>query len=302
MSTHVGDQPIRVLKHNLIARLEERNKKLITTLQLDLRLDKKIAYHARNASLNENQLPFISAYGTINIHETFLSYIWIICYYFFVVHEEGVVIPEHEKRQILIFIPQNVKILNDAEDLFQYAKRITRAFESWDITNLPNPEYYDSFALEGYYIEKTNDIFVESVNFILYHEIAHAEFEHIKKISTENLSQVEIKALEIDADTRAMELILKDCRNITATSISIIFGIAAILFRKNNLNGGSKHPDINDRLENALRIINPTEDSPVWAMLALFIKAWDKQFNLGLKEKPFYSTYKELFYDLINQV
>lgn len=300
--THTGNQPIRVLKHNLTSRLEERNEEYIKSLQSDFKLNKAIIYQVNDLPLNQRQLPFIDINGTINIHETFLSYSWIICYYFFVLHEEAFAIPDYIKRGVETPKKHNPELLAQAEELFKYAKLLIVFFENWDIEELPNPEYFDENTPEGWYILRTNDLFVETLNFVLYHEIAHAELEHIKKIKEENLSNEERKKLEIEADYRAINLILLTCRNTNASSISIIIGLASMLFFKNNLNGGDKHPNIDDRLENAINIINPDKDSSVWTMLCIFLKVWDKQFNLGLQQKEEYDTYKELYYDLITQV
>lgn len=300
--THTGNQPIRVLKHNLTARLEERNEEHIKSLQSDFKLNKNIIYQSNNLPLNQSQLPFIDDKGTINIHETFLSYSWIICYYFFVLHEEGFAIPDHIKRGVKTPKEHNPELIKPAEELFNYAKLLIVSFDVWDIENLPNPEYFDEDTPEGWYISRTNDLFVETLNFVLCHEIAHAELEHIRKIKEENLSNEERKNLEFEADTRAIELILLNCRNKNASSLSIAIGLASLIFFKNNLNGGNKHPNLDQRLENAIHIINPEEDSSVWTMLSLFLKVWDKQFNLGLRQAASYDTYKELYYDLIKQV
>ena len=300
--THIGEQPIRVLKHNLTTRLEERNQEYINSLQSDFKLNKGIAYHIKQSPLVERQLPFIDEKGTINIHETYLSYMWSVCYYFLVLHEEGFAIPDHIKRNVPVHKSQNLELLPKAQDLFDYAKLLIKVYEPWDKTNLPNPEYFDENDAEGWYVLRTNDLFVESINFVLYHETAHAELEHIKKIIVENIGDEDRKPLEIEADSRAVELILQNCRNRNASEISIIIGLASILFFKNNLDGGKKHPNVDERLKNAIELISPSEDSAIWTLLALFIKVWDKQFNLSLKEKPEYDTYKELFYDLLSQV
>jgi hypothetical protein len=300
--THRGSQPIRVLQHNITARLEQRNEHYIKVLQNDFRLNKGIVYVANELSLDEKQRPFIDENGTIHIHETFISYIWLISYYFFVIHEEGCAIPDLIKRNLPVRNPQNLLLLNEAEEVFNYAKLIIRVFEKWDKDILPNPEFFDEDSEEGWYILRTNDIFVETLNFILFHEIAHAELQHIKKIKQNNLSDEDRKKLELEADTRAIQLIFSNCRNRVASEISIVVGIASMLFSKANLDGGRKHPNINERIENFLILSNPTEDSSVWTMLTLFFKVWDKQFNLGLSERESYETYKELYYDLLNQV
>lgn len=301
-NTHKGNQPVRVLKHNLTSRLEERNEEYIKNLQSDFKLNKGIAYHINDLSLKEKQLPFIDNKGIINIHETFLSYSWIICYYFFVLHEESLAIPDHIAREILIHKAPSPELLEPAEELFNYAKLLIVSFDKWDIQNLPNPEFFDENTAEGWYILRTNDLFVETINFVLYHECAHAELEHIKKIKEENVSFEDRKKLEIEADSRAIDLILSNCRDKNATSISIVIGLASILFFKNTLDGGKKHPKIDVRLVNAISIIKPEEDSYIWIMLCLFLKTWEKQFGLSLKQENEYDTYKELYYDLISQV
>ena len=96
--THVGEQPIRVLKHNLTTRLVERNEEYITLLQSDFRLNKNIKYHIAGLPLIDRQTPFIDEEGVINLHETYLSYVWIVCYYFFVLHEEILAIPDLIKQ------------------------------------------------------------------------------------------------------------------------------------------------------------------------------------------------------------
>ncbi len=95
---HSGNQPVCVLKHNLTTRLVERNEEYIEQLQSDFKLNKNIGYHIADLPLIQKQCPFIDNNGLINIHETYLSYIWINCYYFFVLHEELLVIPEAKKE------------------------------------------------------------------------------------------------------------------------------------------------------------------------------------------------------------
>lgn len=300
--THVGEQPIRVLKHNLTTRLVERNEKYITLLQSDFRLNKNIKYHITNLPLIDKQTPFIDEEGIINLHETYLSYVWIVCYHFFVLHEEILAIPDLIKQGLPTPKAQNLQLVKDAEELFSYGKSLIVSYSSWDKDNLPNPEFFDEQTEEGGYILRTNDLYVEVLNFILYHETAHAEFEHIKQKNEKELKNQEQKNLEIEADTRAIELILSNGRNKNISELAITIGLASMLFFRKSLDGGSKHPNIDTRLENAIRLFSPKEDSSIWTMLALFLKIWDKQFALGLAEQPAYDTYKELYYDLLSQM
>lgn len=299
--THNGIQPIRVLKHNLTHRLVDRNTELINELQLNFKLQSHIKYHIAELPLIEYQTPFIESNGHINIHESFLSYIWTITFSMFVMHEEGIVIPDYLKRGLKPPKQQNTEILDLAKELFDYSKSLIRVYSKWDKNYFPNPEYFDENTDEGYYILRTNDLFVEVLNFILYHEIAHAEYEHLNNIQLNGLSNDEIKKLEIEADTRAIDLMLINCRNTNATVIAITIGLASMLFSRNDLYGGSQHPNVDDRIENFLQKVDLADDSSVWTFLVLFLKLWEQQFSLNFKQKNEYDTYKELYYELLEQ-
>lgn len=75
-----------------------------------------------------------------------------------------------------------------------------------------------------------------------------------------------------------------------------------MLFFKTNLYGGQKHPNVDTRLQNAIRLFNPSDESSIWPILSLFMSVWDEQFSLGLTKKPAYDNYKELFYDLLSPI
>ncbi|MEZ0184648.1 phage exclusion protein Lit family protein [Flavobacterium plurextorum] len=300
-NSHSGKQPIRVLKHNLTTRLVNRNKEYIESLQSSSILDEKVKYHDQNLPLNNRQGPFIYENGLINIHETFLSYIWINCYYFVVLHEEKYALPNLIDKGEMEDRPESAELLSDAEDLFSYGLTLIKGFVDWDKETLPNPEYFDEESPQGNYILRVNDLFVEVLNFILYHETAHAEFQHIKKIKEGKLSNEEIKDLEIEADSRAIQLIIKNSTSRQKAEIAIAMGLASMLFIKNSLKGGSTHPDLDKRIENAIEILQPSEDSEIWTTLCLFIKTWDKQYGLGLVENSTCSTIKDVFYDLLQQ-
>ena len=49
--SHVGEQPVRVLKHNLTTRLVERNEEYIKSLQSDFRLEKYSISHWQRCGL-----------------------------------------------------------------------------------------------------------------------------------------------------------------------------------------------------------------------------------------------------------
>ncbi len=298
---HTGLQPIRVLKHNITTRLLERNEDFIKLLQTSSLLSDSITYACDELPLINKQTPRVDEDGLIYVHETYLSYLWIISFSMFVLYEEGIAIPDQIKRGIPTHKSQNIELIELTEELFDYAKSLVRAYSKWDTEYFPNPEIFDENTDEGFYILKSSDLYVEAMNFILFHEIAHAELEHIKKRDENNLKGDSVKALEIEADSRAISLLLKNCREPRLSYLAIVVGLASMLFMSQGLSGGSEHPDIDVRIQNALDLINPDDDSSVWAFLVLFLKLWDKQFSHNFIENTHYTNFKEFYYELIEQ-
>ncbi|CAM3679099.1 phage exclusion protein Lit family protein [Elizabethkingia occulta] len=298
---HIGIQPIRVLKHNLTTRLLERNEEFIKLLQISSKLSDSISYVGKELPLRNKQTPRVDKDGMIYIHETYLSYLWMISFSMFVLYEEGIVIPDQVKRGIPTHKNQNIELIKLTEELFDYAKSLVRVYSKWDTEYFPNPEIFDEKTDEGFYIPRANDLYVEAINFILFHEIAHAELEHIKKRVENNLEGESVKTLEIEADSRAISLLLGNCREPLVSHLAIVVGLASMLFVSQDLSGGNDHPDVDVRIENALDLINPSEDSSVWAFLVLFLKLWDKQFSHNFVTDTHYRNFKELYYELLEQ-
>ncbi len=298
---HIGLQPIRVLKHNLIERLEIRSKEFIELLKKDFRLSENIKYNSYPFPLVNGQKPYIDKDGMIHIHETYLSYLWMITFSMVVMYEEGIAIPDQIIRDTPTHKNQNLELLGLAEELFDYAKSLVTAYSKWDIDYFPNPEFYDANNEEGFYIKASTDLYVEAMNFILFHEIAHAELKHIEQKNNNNLEGDGVKALEIEADSRAIVLLLKNHRNLKISHLAITVGLASMLFMSRDLEGGNSHPNIDVRIENAVNLIKPAEDSPVWAFLVLFLKLWDKQFSHNFASSSNCYSFKELYYELIEE-
>ena len=299
---HTGIQPIRVLKHNITHRLVERNEDLIKDLHLDKRLARYIKYNADKSSLVYKQMPNIDVDGVINIHETFLSYIWIVSYTIFVLYEEAIAIPSLILKGESSHKSQSPELIKLTLELFDYGKSLITSYSSWDKDYFPNPEYYDPKTIEGWYIERTNDIFVEAVNFILFHEIAHAEYMHVNQVIDGKLSDEDRKKLELEADSRAIELIFMKTRSTLASEVSVLISLAAMLFFRNSVKGGPKHPDIDVRINNYLSYRKPEVDNVIWAILVVFLKLWDEQFEHGFTYKKTYNNFRDMYYELIAQV
>lgn len=298
--THTGNQPIRVLKHNLTHRLVEIDEELITDLINKNLLQDKIIYNSADLSLLEGQMPCADENGYIHIHETFLSYLWIISFSLFVIYEEGLAIPSEHQHGVKSYKNQNIKIFNLAKELFQYGKSLIRSYSHWDKNYYPNPEYFDEDTEEGIYILKSNGLFVKAVNFILCHEIGHIALQHIRQAKNRRVHGVDIKPLEKEADDYAIRLILSS-DNSKAMEISIFIGLLSLLFFKPNLSGGKEHPDNDERILNYFNYINPNEDHELWALGAVALKLWNDQFDLRLSFTGNYNNYKEYFFYILEQ-
>lgn len=302
--THIGNQPIRVLKHNITHRLESFLNNHLKILIEKENIKGYIKYHIADLSLSDNQKPYINDKGEINIHETYLSYIWIINFTFFVLYDEALAKPiQIKQNQPNIKDPDN-ELIDLSKGLFDYGKSLIVSFSKWDKEYFPNPEYFDENTNEGFYILRTNDLFVNTMNFILCHELAHAEFEHLKNIDANKLNLDQIKNLEREADNRAIELMLNSRKTVNnrAVELGILTGIVSILYFKSNLKGGPKHPDVDERLLNFLTILNPKNQDPIWGIACLCFNLWEKQFNLNISYKNYVEDFKEQFIHIYKQI
>lgn len=308
---HNGIQPIRVLQHNIIHRYENPNSEFLKKSK-EL-IDKKglqpgISYFIYEEPIMfscehfKSQTPFVDANNKIAIHETFLSYHWIICYSMCVLYDEAVAKPMQNaqlKKQVNIINNHLIKI---TEELFQYGKSLIKVYSKWDKEYFPNPEEYSNE--EEFYILRANGLFVFAINFILCHEFAHVEKEHIDTLKSRTVSNQERKLFEKEADDRAIELMLsgKNEENEKSIELGILMGLCSMLYFKKDTSGGEHHPDTDSRIKNFLEKLNPSKEHPIWGVAALFFKLWDNQFNLNFIWPKEVNDFKELFYNTLSQI
>jgi hypothetical protein len=183
---HKGDQPIRVLQHNITHQFETTNPTFIELSKKVIKdngLEPGIDYFINNDAITNlvdghSQTPYVKN-KKIAIHETFLSYVWCISYSFLVLYDEAVAKPSQNntaKRELFEIDEGRIK---KAEQLFKYGISIIKTFTPWDKDKLPNPELFESN--DAFWIEKANGLFVFAMNFILCHEFAHVEKKHLEK-------------------------------------------------------------------------------------------------------------------------
>jgi len=171
-TTHFGTQPIRVLQHNITDQLEKIDScflEKLTRLVESKGLDPGIKYSAEEEPIRDDEgshVANISADGEMELHETYLSYLWCLSFATLTLFEEVNLKPRLKATSN----KPSLRHVKNAENLFYYAMSLRTKFSPWD-KELPNPK---TFCEEDRtYIEKANGLFLWAVVWVLCHEIAH---------------------------------------------------------------------------------------------------------------------------------
>lgn len=302
-----GNQPVRVL-HNIV---------LYMFIHYDNSFHLKLIEAALSKGMNPQvdieygdvplmiefgkfRTPQVGADKKLIIHETFLSYCWIMSYVVFILYVETVNHPKLNKVNKRVVKKINPEEIERAKELFSYGRSLIVDYTKWDIENLPNPEIY--LAEKRDYPEQTNMYFTEAIRFVLCHEYIHIT-EHIDQFVAEKLSDEAILEMEKEADEKAIEIIQK---GMTPGSefiyeCGIVIGILSMFFLTNNTKQ-KKHPDLEDRLTSAINKLGLTDNHPAWGMSCVGLKLWDEQFDLQFDWEEEAESDKLQFHKIIEQI
>jgi hypothetical protein len=306
--THVGNQPVRVLKWNILHQWENTHPdfwKEFNALLHKHGLKPFVKYDYTEAPIWDAKnpgnplVPFVDANKEITIQETFLSFVWTICYSHLVFFEEGVNKPllnqiHGHKHEI------DRAALHDAGNLYRYGVSLIHSFSRWDKESLPNPEMY---ANSEFYVEKANGLFTFAVAFILCHELAHIDLDHIRDIYVGKFDQV---LDETAADRQAVLTMLRgaiDSKMKFNYGAGMLLGFCSLLILKRELTDPT-HPDIDERIERMLREQNLDDLSPLWGLATMSFRLWDDLHNAPtprIRWPESGDTFKELFYMVLGQ-
>lgn len=302
----LGTQPIRKLDNNVLAWFEGKYPEFRQELEgigEKHGVTRAIKYLCDEApilgNLEGDQLPSVTTDGgQITIHETFLSYIWVLSYSFLVIFDEKLHGP-HTGRQpghgkpLGYFLPKGYLGLN-------YAFRLIKEFEKWP-SDLPSPETHN--AEDRYFVERANAIYLAAIDFILCHELAHIACGHIEKLkralhcSTGLITPSQIKKLEREADKWALERVAKGIhppeRSLTTVGFGAVVGLGSLLFLSRGLTS-LKHPDKDHRIRHVLSGFDMDDFHSLWGVAVAFYVAWDSRFSVGLDFANHYKTYGAL--------
>lgn len=303
-----GTQPVRVLTHVTIHFLQNTHTdffdeivQLVKEGKLDKHLD--LQYGEVPIAISETRYrtpKIVNETRTVQLHETFLSYQWCVAYAIYTLYVETIDYPRINEKAGEVVKKVTPEKIEQAKELFAYAKYLIKYFAPWDKENSPNPEKYS--AEERIYIEQTNLFYTESMKFILCHELAHAK-KHLDNLPDQDCANC-FQDMEFEADNEAIDNMLKGANydNNFLIEIGITLGLLSMIFFRSTTTG-VKHPNVEDRLTNALYRMAASDDSIAWAFACIGLELWDEQFELFLNWKQKGKiTYKELYFDIVKQI
>jgi hypothetical protein len=312
--TDFGTQPVRVLHHMLAHMFQITNPTFFAELQEEIeqgRLNREIDIIYGEVSIRKPDGTFYTprANGTsrkIELHETFLSYMWSCTYAIYVTFLETIDFPFHNRNAGYMVYPISQNNIDTANDMFDYARFLIADFEAWNKIEMPNPELL--LAEKRTYVEQTNCFYTESIKFILCHEFTHLKF-HIDEIDCDT-SISSFLEYELEADNNAIDKIkagLSYAPNALAQSHrlavenGVIIGVLSMFFFKATTDA-VQHPNTEDRLTNALERLDLIGNPEAWAIACVGLKFWDNQFehNFDWDENP--NNYQEQYYSIIEQI
>jgi hypothetical protein len=287
----MGTQPIKVLIPNILHWFQNIYPEFKDDLEKIIEqkgLKKGIKYINEESKIEHPAV--VTTNQEIRVEESFLSYLWIICYCMLVIFDELV-----QKPQNSIPNPDKGRLLKNSRELFRYGISLLKRYSDWK-KHLPNPEIYEK--ADEYYILKANSIFLNAFNFVICHELSHVSLGHNDNPFSGIQESKEVTLqLEIDADKGAIEIILKGIateKTVRDRITGLIVGLCSLLFFTSDLNGND-HPDPDDRLTVALNSLNLPEDDYNWGIAAMGFQLWADEKGLSLTIPTEVETYKEWF-------
>lgn len=298
--THRGRQPIRVLQYNIAYAFENSNsdfRELTLKIMKDSGLQAGIGYLIEDEAI---KIPSVNAAKKIFLQETFLSYVWCTCYVLTVMYDEA--LAKMSRNRVAGFEAEKVdfNLLKKAEALWEYAKSLNVYYSPWDM-DLPNPEEY--YPEDQWWVERINGLFVKAINFILCHEFAHVEKRHFERFDAGKSSDADRKLFELEADERAIELVLMgaDDKNSTTVRFGILIGLCSLLFFRRTTQS-PRYPSTDDRIHAILEKLNPEPEDGMWGVATLAFKLWDGQFTKMYNWSNDLGSYKDLYFHIKQQI
>lgn len=289
-----GNQPIRVFGLHFQYAFE--NVKIELSGPPHNHELKNVQFRLLNSDIKAEG-PF-STETLIQIHDTFLSFLWSYCY------------------GLIATAPMGGKELSkeeyaEATQLLKYALKLLSKYEIWDKEKLPNPELHGKD--EKKLIGVCNACFWYGYNYILYHEFGHIVLGHTERLTRAksagyNIHEDERKELETEADIFALERLMETL-NGTKHEFSAIIGILSALssltFTSDRVSGGSNHPDPDHRLKTILDKLDKPSTEYYWGYAFWALITWELEFYKSGKIWPLTDSngdFKAHFYETLKNL
>lgn len=300
---HPGTQPIRVLHQMNLLMFQNTHPSF--TEELTIAFDKYGFSKTVNIVHGETpiyKLPFISVKDkAIYLDETFLSYLWCISHAVYTLYIQEIDYPRTNSYVGYTKYKIDKSIIEQAQEIFAYAKALIKVFDKWDIDKLPNPERYHAEIRD--FIEQPTIFYTEAIKFILCHEYVHA-IKHLDKINNGTYENSHFIEFEKEADYEAIDLMKKGIFpsgiNELAVHIGITIGILSMFYFRAETTA-KKHPNTEDRLVSALEQLKLNENSPCWGIALVGLRLWSDQFKLNLQWDNTVSD-RDAFYKIIQEI
>lgn len=302
---HRGIQPVRVLENNVTHALDDLYRKFPEELrtQIDLKRPQNAILYAGDPEPifpeGKHNTPYIDGNRQIHLHETFLSYVWCVCYFIGTYYIEAVEKPSKTNPGGGADLTKiDKRPLETANSVISYGFSLIGTFTEWDKNNLPNPELQS--PNESAHIGKINGLFVYACLYILCHEFAHSVLGHTTRVA---YSARQSKEWEEEADKYAYTMIRDgtDHNKKFSSELGTICGLVAILLLNKWVNSNT-HPDSDKRIKDFMEFLEIEDDNDaIWAAPCFGLKIWDLKYENDLEWGDREGTYKDLFYRIIDQ-
>lgn len=214
----------------------------------------KISQFVKLNSCSKNfRGPFVKG-NKVVLHANFISYLWGIIYFCIftikAMYNEKFCTDTGE-------LNLNITEVGRAYKLFTWSISLKENNLAWDLT-LPNPKFNKHISnFEKNIIEDTNVICPVAITYLLFHEFAHLNHHHMENKRNNEVSFLELKEYEKEADTFARRMLIENEsneENQQAVSMAIVIANLSLLFLINDKFTivGNDHPDIDNRIYDAL--------------------------------------------------
>lgn len=296
----LGDQPVRVLNNLMLFQLLHENGYINYLFRIGVLkhgVFPEISIIHGNECLRKDdgtfKTPFIDVEKHLQIHETFLSMIWILSYTLLALLSERYYHPDLPKD----WLKDTEERQQLATDLYDYAKLLVVDFISWNKEELPNPEKY--VVEQADYIGQAKMYYTEAVKFILYHEFVHAIL-HIDNVD-EKRKRLD---LELEADRISLDLVLNMDGGKAADFMSECGAVIGVLtnFIVSNKTKKVNYPNLEDRLKNVLDRCKSNYKHFAFCMACIGIELWADQFSIELEQVEVDKDFEKKFSNYYNQL